>query len=189
MNFTVGDVAVLGVYRLFRYSCTYATYSIFTSSPFLASPKSQVDLSHLGDVSGPNAIVASPIHCTRHTRSQTLPHPQSLLSSDQRLTHDERAARRRLGILTTANSPQRRRATTYGHIRRPRSVSTSPDTDSAYRRTATPDFSDTSSALTEILSLSTLSPTPAQTLLPIHSFTTLTPSSNPHQITTLTPLL
>ena len=31
------DVAVLGVYRLFRYSCTYATYPIFISSPFLTS--------------------------------------------------------------------------------------------------------------------------------------------------------
>ena len=36
-------VAVLRVYRLFRYSCTYATYPIFISSPFLASLKSRVD--------------------------------------------------------------------------------------------------------------------------------------------------
>ena len=163
------DVAVLGVYRLFRYSCTYATYPIFISSPSLASLKSQVDPSHLGDMSGPNAIVASPTRRTCHTHSQTLPRPQLLLSSDQWLTCDKCAARRCLGISTTANSPQRCWATTYGHIRQPRSVSTSPNTDSAYRRTAAPNFSDTSSALTEISSLSTLSPTPAQTPLPIHS--------------------
>ena len=113
--------------------------------------------------------MASPIRCTRHTRSQTLPHPQLLPSSDQRLTRDERAARRCLGISTTANSPQCRRATTYSHIRRPRSVSTSPNTNSAYCRTAATDFSDTSLALTEISSPSTLSPTPAQTPLLIHS--------------------
>ena len=162
-------VAVLRVYRLFRYSCTYATHPIFISSPFLASSKSWVDQSHLGDVSGLNAIMASPTCHTCHTHSQTLPHPQSLPSSDQRLTHDECAACRCLGILTTTNSPQCHWATTYSHIRRPRSVSISPDTDSAYHRTTVSDFSDMSSVLTEILSPSTLSPTPAQTPLPIHS--------------------
>ena len=133
---------------------------------------------HLGDQSGSIAIVAS---FTRHTRFRTISSSLSIDPLDQRLSRDERAERRRLGTSTTSNSLARTHTLTrtrpqtnppYGRIRRPRSVSTSPEAET-YRLPTALDFSDDSS-LTELSSPTTLSPTPAHT--PLHLHTAHTPN-------------
>jgi hypothetical protein len=118
-----------------------------------------VTRTHLGDQSGSTPILAS---STRESRSRTI-------STDQQLSRDERAERRRLGISATRNPHTRTRTSTRSQTR-----NASPtDTDIlTYRQPPGPDFSDSNPSSPPLSTPSSLSPTPAHTPIQFNTVAT-----------------